>query len=336
MSIFADKTQSNQERDSCNSLKRTEKAPFGQSHPVNPILHLQRTVGNQAVQRILHSGNQVMSEGSRFMARYLAHTIQQRTGSPLLQLEEARPAAAVPALYTQALARLGSIDATLHGYLQRAGWNTYREVHREVSQSVNVIFRLRIRQDSLPRDVIAQFVPGRVDYSDPTNPIYPMTMALSIPSGPTTVDELTRSLYHEGIHMLIYMDRHLTSPPSPHGAAFDRYLQFARSHQNYVQIRDALVRYTQAFPPPGAAPSVSVLEHILDAIVEEKYVRDRAQVQVQAHRLSGQIPTNEEIARGYIYDKLASMNVVIDRTDRDIVDAIRWMTEIFDAIDTQI
>jgi hypothetical protein len=236
MRTFADKTPSNREKHSGNSLKRSDKAPFGQSHPVNPILHLQRTVGNQAVQRILRSGNQVMSEGSRLIARHLAHTIQQRTGSPRLQLEEARPAAAVPALYTQALARLGSIDATLHGYLQRAGWNTYREVHRGVSQSVNVIFRLRVRQDSLPQHLIAQFVPGRVDYSDPTNPIYPMTMTLSIPSGPTAVDELTRSLYHEGIHLLIYMDRHLTSPPSPHGAAFAHYLHIARSHQNYVQI----------------------------------------------------------------------------------------------------
>lgn len=184
MRTLAKKPQSTHGRNSGNTIKKN-KAPFVQSHKLNPILHLQQTVGNQAVQIILRSGSQEMSRGYRLITHELVHTIQQRTGRPALQLEEARQAAAVPVVYTQALHQLQSINATLHRYLQAAGWNTYQQILRVSGGGRNIIFRLRISQGALPPRLFARFVRERVNYSDPTNPIFPMTITLSIPSFPT-------------------------------------------------------------------------------------------------------------------------------------------------------
>ncbi|OPY67416.1 MAG: hypothetical protein A4E62_02283 [Syntrophorhabdus sp. PtaU1.Bin002] len=334
MGAFEKKPQSPQEKSAADSTKRSDKGPLAQDHSVNPILHLQRIMGNQTIQRILRSVSQETSEENR-LGSSPDRTIRQRTGQPVIQREEARQTVTVPVVYTQALDRLQNIDAGIHRHLQRAGWDTDQQILLVSSGVRNVAFHLRIREGSLPPGIFARFVRERVDYSDPTNPIYPMTITLTVPSGLTAVDELTLALYHEGVHMLIYIDQNLPSPQSPHGAALDRYLAIARGHQSYASVLDSLVRYIQAFPPSAGAASLptlqSALTGTLSAIVEEKYVHD----QEQAHQL-GPGPTNSQLARGYVAEKLASMGVRITPTDQDLVDAIQGMTTVFDAIDAQM
>jgi len=333
MGTFEKKPQSSQEKNVGDSTERSGKMPLTQGHSANPILHLQRTIGNQTIQRILRSAGQETSEENRFGSSP-DRTIRQKTGQPVIQMEEARQTATFPVVYTQALDRLQNIDAALHRHLQRAGWDTYQQILSVSSGVRNVTFHLRIREGSLPPGLFARFTRERVDYSDPTNPIYPMTITLTVPSGPTAVDELALALYHEGVHMLIYIDQNLPSPQSPHGAALDRYLTIARGHQSYASVLDSLVRYIQAFPPSAGAASFptlqSALTGILNAIIEEKYAYD----QEQAHQL-GSGPTNGQLARGYIIEKLTAMGVRIAPTDQDLVDAIQGVTALFDAIDAQ-
>jgi uncharacterized protein DUF4157/lysine-specific metallo-endopeptidase family protein len=62
MRTFAQKTKATQQTLSAKP-KATGREYVGQSHEVNSILHLQRTIGNQAVQRMLHTHNEEVNAG---------------------------------------------------------------------------------------------------------------------------------------------------------------------------------------------------------------------------------------------------------------------------------
>src|SRR5918999_1312641 len=62
MRTFAQKPKATQQTTSAKSTI-PGRAHFGQSHEVNPILHLQRTIGNQAVQRMLQTNAEELKAG---------------------------------------------------------------------------------------------------------------------------------------------------------------------------------------------------------------------------------------------------------------------------------
>ena len=73
MSTFAEKQKPTQQIQSASSA-RPGRGHFGHSHGVNSILHLQRTIGNQAVQRLLQANAKELEAGSTATASTrLAH-----------------------------------------------------------------------------------------------------------------------------------------------------------------------------------------------------------------------------------------------------------------------
>ena len=63
MRTFAEKPKATQQNASAKVTK-TDRAHFAQSHEVNSLLHLQRTTGNQAVQRLVQANAEELNTGS--------------------------------------------------------------------------------------------------------------------------------------------------------------------------------------------------------------------------------------------------------------------------------
>src|SRR6266850_4920980 len=99
MRAFAPKPQATQQTPSAKSTI-PGRAPFGQGGVVNSILDLHRTIGNQAVQRLLqakpddHEARSSTSEGTRFMeqpGQKYERLQTNRVGSSNLEQTEAPP-----------------------------------------------------------------------------------------------------------------------------------------------------------------------------------------------------------------------------------------------------
>ena len=63
-----------------SSFARSNTAILGTNHHANPLLHLQRTIGNQAVQRVVQTNAENL-DGHRLIAHELTHVVQQSKGS---------------------------------------------------------------------------------------------------------------------------------------------------------------------------------------------------------------------------------------------------------------
>jgi hypothetical protein len=117
------------------------------------------------------------------------------------------------------------------------------------------------------------------------------------PTGATAAD-MARALFHEGTHMLIYLEGILpTSPAGPHAAGLAAYAKTANASRNGKQLLIVLevqidldLRSRQE--DPASAPRWA--KAIFDKVIEEKFVFD------QEHTTFGSAPGNAPVASGYL------------------------------------
>ena len=105
-----------------------------------------------------------------------------------------------------------------------------------------------------------------------------MRLVLDPPSGATAVTDLTDTLFHEGMHLLIHMDRYLPAgTQSGHGAGLATYRRVAQAHPSYALLLTELEQLINAHfrrmasHPRGRADAQAIVR----GLVEEKYVEDQ-------------------------------------------------------------
>lgn len=256
------------------------------------------------------------------------------------------PAERLRANYDQALIAVRGLDPGVYQYLSRARLNggnqlilSGQSTDTSVTPPVTVQFNLNlvVRTASLAPGQNALFREGVPTLSPVgTTRLLTANMSMEI-SNEAAFDPpaLARSLYHEGLHLLLFV-QNLVSPsaPSPHVAALANYNRIARANPNSATVLAELEAYIDQdwrrraidpMPDPRRAA-----RETMSHMIEEKYVFDQERVHF------GTQPANASLARGYILDGFREMGVRADLSNQNVIRIIRRFTQILDDIDGQI
>jgi len=308
----------------------------------------------QAVVAAPHGARSATIPGS--VGTIIRHAVLQRQTSAPTASATTAPATSAPlSSYAQALTALQAMDPSLHGYLSRAtpggGPVPVRtgQAHLEdTGGTLTYTFLLEVRSGTLPAPRLAQFTPANPNIvrSGPNASLTAtMTLEFATPSGAGATGELARSLYHEGLHMLLFMDRFLPqAQQSPHTASLANYTRIATAHAEYGTLWAELEVYIDldlqnraARPRSPGLPSLPPLppgyasrsaREILAHLVEEKYVTDLEAATPGATR-----PTNRSLAVSYLLEGFRSVGVSATPTNPDVVRMVNRIALIFDEID---
>ncbi|HEX7050194.1 MAG TPA: DUF4157 domain-containing protein [Longimicrobiales bacterium] len=264
-------------------------------------------------------------------------------GGPLM----AARTAATRAAYSQAVAQLQNINATLHRYLAAvtpgAGPTPIKTGQLTTTDTPPVTLRFTFNLDvqftSLPAGRFAEFDGGTPSLTGAGNArtmVANMVMRIASPMPTSGGGSLAASLYHEGLHMLLFMEDLLpTNPPSPHMAALMNYRRIARGHPNHARLLAELEIFIELdlqrrhLTPPADYARQGAQE-IMAHVIEEKYVFDQ-----ERRQFNTQI-TNRSLALTYVLDGFRSLGVQATATDRDVVGIVNRLTAILDEIDRQL
>lgn len=304
--------------------------------------------------------------GRGLLAHELTHVLQQagaaapaEPGTRLQRQQRDPPpgnAAAAPTpaqVYAQALAAVRQTDATVHGYLAAAPLNGAATVVRTERfntadtppVAMTVTFNLTVVSRPLGAGEQARFThgnPALTQTPGAANMAVPMVVEVA-PQAP--VADLTRSLYHEGLHMLLYMDSFLPQRSS-HYASLANYTRLARAHAESAMLLAEVEVYIEldlqtraARPPqPGAVPTPAppagyarrAANELFTHLLEEKYVRD------QENARYGGTTANRSFTLTYLLHDLRDMGVNAQASDRNFVSIVDRATRILDSVDAQL
>ncbi len=275
------------------------------------ILALQRTAGNAAVGELLAQ--------------------RQDAGTS--------PAANAPmsftqtgALFQQALPGVAGLDATIHGYLVRAQYATPSTVRTEPIPGLgSVRFRLMTAQAPIDPRVAALFQGGAVDMQQGPPVVVTISMTMAISGQLRDASRLTQALFHEGMHMVLFMDTSLQKlqipvPPSPLSTGRASYLGWFQGASSYPALRSELMA-VYAHPPSGTPESQA--GEVIDHLVEEKFVYDQQAVR------SGQATDNAVLARQYIRADLDADHIALPDSSQRFRTLVSLAIQCFAAVDTQ-
>ena len=152
-------------------------------------------------------------------------------------------------------------------------------------------------------------------------------MTIEISSALPATDELTRNLYHEGLHMLLFMDGLLPSQPSSHAASFAAYQRRFEAHPG---ARELLARLEVFIEPQlqqrAQRDAAHLAVEIRDHLIEEKYIFD----QERAHL--GTAFSNRSLALTYIVQGLQEVGVLGRPDDRDVRTMVDHAVQALDAV----
>ena len=253
--------------------------------------------------------------GRRLLAHELTHVIQQdaveatgsptvshrgvdivgRSHGPLIQREQRRPRRSTAPVspptaqrtYNQALARLRSLNSRMHRYIAAAPLNGGPTTILRSSQTsaagvrTTTLFRLEVVIRRLAHSH-GHLQRRRITPPTGTGTVRTRTVSMRLvldpPSGATAVTDLTDTLFHEGMHLLIHMDRYLPAgAQSGHGAGLATYRRVAQAHASYSLLLtelEGLINthfHRRASHPRGSANARAIVR----GLVEEKYVEDQ-------------------------------------------------------------
>jgi hypothetical protein len=249
-------------------------------------------------------------------------------------------AAGVMDPFTQALAQIKGIDADIHKYLSATTLNggpkairTVNAVDNSTTPPTNIqfVFNLEVKHDSsLAKNEDALFDGGvPVLGGTGANRTFTASMTMKINPAATSVS-LAQKLYHEGIHMILFMEDLLPgSPPSPHAAAFANYKNIFSVHKNAAPLATEIEAFVKAGQKNTALPAKAATE-IPAHLVEEKYVFDQEKAKFNA------VFTNRQLAFTYLLEGFTNFGVTAQPTDKAVVSMGDKATAIFDEIDKQI
>jgi len=290
-------------------------------------------------------------EGRRLLAHELAHVVQQSTAprAEVIQRQplppasgSARAVAAAPPFtqsdYDAAVALIASRNARLHSYLRqgRVGSTVrVRTEHLPVAAggpsdptAIDFFFDLQITAGGAAGGARAHFalVDAKPVMTAPTatftQPL-PFVVNPAPPGATNAVNQLAEELFHEGLHMLIKMDRVMEryAPGAANLqtgalASFNTYKARARAGSNFlilqVDLSVVIGAYFSAHPGTPGAPTTTreferIADQVIDRIIEERFAVDQQRQQFTGSIVAG--TTNNAIARGYLRPYLADEGV---------------------------
>jgi hypothetical protein len=244
-----------------------------------------------------------------------------------------------PSPYSQALTQIQTLDSVMYGYLSKAtlnGPSTAVRIVNAVDSSVTppiniqITFNLQVKQVTLGANLAADFQGGvPVIAGQGTSKTVTADMVMAVDSNSPT--PLAQNLFHEGVHMLLYMDD-LVPGGSPHGAALTNYKKIANAHPDIARMKTQLATLisnglTQQKQNTAAAGKMA--SELLDNLWEEKYVRDQEKAKFNAAF------TNRALASTQILHDLNDQNINPSPTDVLFQSVALAAAGIMDAIDQQ-
>jgi uncharacterized protein DUF4157 len=292
--------------------------------------------------RIAPSDDTAEQEAER-AARNLGGTALARHEHPVVRRDDKKPGdtKSVPQTpYSKALDQLKTLDPLLHGYLSKAPLNGASTAVRTINATdtsvnppiqIQIAFNLQVKEVPLAANLDAQFNGGiPVIAGGVTSKTVTANMEMQVNSKASV--SLAQALYHEGIHMLLFMDD-LVPGGSPHGAALGNYKKIANAHADITLLKSQLTTMIEAGLKqqkldPSKAPGLA--SQLLDDVWEEKYVRDQ-----EAAKFSAPF-TNRQLAGTQILKDLKDMNITPAVTDVAFQSVLGAATRIMDAIDQQV
>ncbi|MEP3792044.1 MAG: DUF4157 domain-containing protein [Gilvibacter sp.] len=170
--------------------------------------------------------NPQSQEGKHLLAHELTHTIQQKGANKLQKQDKppttapptatpATPAAKKSTLLTDSLAKLKTFSALCYSYMSKAAINGgLTTIKKETYAGVDVLFKLNLKTVTGGGSVLALFTPGKATQNTsakPPNVTVPMEIdldasILTSASTPALVEKFARDMYHESLHMVIFID----------------------------------------------------------------------------------------------------------------------------------
>ena len=158
-------------------------------------------------------------------------------------------------------------------------------------------------------------------------------MTMQVSSNVTSsAGAMAEALYHEAIHMLLFIEDLIpSSPTSKHATSFAGYKSTAAASAKTATTLGDLEAYMSrdwttrkvASPPNPKKAAKEVLDHI----VEEKYAFDQERVQF------GKGPSNTTLVDGYLKDGFRDMNITFDATSKTLQGIASGLAAILDDID---
>jgi len=250
------------------------------------------------------------NEGRRVLAHELAHVAQQsehygaRPVSDLIQRQRRR--ATFAQIYPRAVAEVGRRWPAMGQMLRTAGapGSGYRLIRRfsatQTRLGVPVEVFLRITTAVTGLGQVAEF---GIDAGDPmVAPRMETSITIDdnqVTDGPT----LTRSLYHEMVHLLLYLDNISTTPTYRISGEFNRYLARARTLPLYgIILNDILAFMVWPDPVSSLQPGWRRLHEnnasdVLSDVLQEKFTH---RAETQAFGRVATTPRNRTLASAYV------------------------------------
>ena len=317
-------------------------------------------------------------EGRRLLAHELAHVVQQSTGTHAEVIRRQRapvpPGSASATVaapqfaqsdYDAAVALIATRNARLYGYLQqgRVGSTVrVRTEHLPVTgggpgrpTAIDFFFDLQITAGGALAGARASFgdVNAVPNMSAPTATLLqPLPFVVSAPPPGVTnaTNQLAEELFHEGLHMLIKMDRVMdryapgaASLQTGTLASFNTYKARAQAGSNFltlqVDLSTVIGAYFTANPgTPGAPTTPSEFDRIanvvIDRIIEERFAVDQQRQQFTGSIVAG--TTNDAIARGYLRRYLADEGVILVAGNSNVTRLFGEVTAMLNDIPTNL
>ena len=221
-----------------------------------------------------------------------------------------------PSPYSKALTQLQTLDPVMYGYLSKAtlnGASTAVRVQNATDNSttpptqIQITFNLIVKEAVLPANVDASFNGGvPVIGGQGTSRTFTANMEMSISK--TASAALAENLFHEGIHMLLFMDD-LLPGGSPHGAALTNYKKIAAASPDFAPMSSQLATLLATKLKLTQAQGQKQAGDLINDIIEEKYVRDQESAKFNAPF------TNRALASTYILKDLNDVGISVPITD---------------------
>ena len=281
------------------------------------VLALQRTAGNRAVAGML--------------AR------QQIPSAP------AAPPVVTQALYDQAVALLASRNAELHRLLlQGRVGQTVRvravNLNDPSGATAQFTYDLQLTPRVSTGGALAEFMaipPTPSGTARATTFAFLLDMRVSAPPAGITNPELRLAeyLFHEGLHMLLHMDR-FALPGMPASGLLPQLAQFralAAAVPAFSTLRQRMAGLiAAAAAAPAAAPNAASLasaDRVIDGVLEERWAVDR-----QRAAFPGVPPANATLAAAYVPHYLRGEGVALASGNPQLAAVQGLMTQVLDAL----
>ena len=244
--------------------------------------------------------------GRRLLAHELTHVIQQNAAPGLesdttissgagrvMQRQPATPPASAPPkpadIIREAVNELTFLSPSIiHQSLAAVKLGGGSKQVRSVTQqkggvSITTVFNLELKIGPVSGHSVAEFMGGSAQPSPSgTTRTFPMTITLGPSAAKKSPQALAEKLYHEGLHMQLFMDRAL--PSGDRSIDFSRmetYLKTARGNKNHAPLLNSLTKFILKNSPkkPPRKTKKEAREEakwIIATIIEEKYLIDEA------------------------------------------------------------